>query len=312
MSLLVVGSVAYDTIKTPHGEAPDTLGGAAVYSSLAASVLAPVRLVGVVGDDFAREHVDLLISRGVDVAGLETVAGGKTFRWSGAYSEDMNSRETLSVDLNVFESFEPTLPDGFRDSRFVFLANAPPLTQLSVLDQVGDPTFVMADTMDLWIETAKDDLLRLLGRIDGISLNDAKAMQMTGSNNLIDAGRAILDLGPKTVVIKKGEHGSFLFTGENIVPLPAFPTAAVCDPTGAGDSFAGALMGEIARVDSVDEKSLKRGVVYGSVVASFTCEGVGTHRRVSGSRSEVEDRFSGFCESLAIGNSRATVPETPR
>ncbi len=300
MSLLVVGSIAYDSIKTPHGSADDALGGAAVYFSLAASHFTPVRLVGVVGEDFKPEFVELLQSRSVCTQGLEKIDGGKTFRWAGEYSADMNSRETLSCDLNVFENFEPKLPTDYHDSRFVFLANAAPVTQLSVLEQVDAPDFVMADTMDLWINIARDDLELLLSRIDGISLNDAEALQLTGRKNLIDAGRAILDYGVTTVIVKKGEHGSLVITGDRTVPLPAYPTATVCDPTGAGDSFAGALMGELARTGSVDEDSLKRATACGSVVASFTCEGFGTDRLASVERAAIDSRLTEFCDGLRI------------
>jgi len=300
MSLLVVGSVARDTIRTPHGEVQDALGGAAVYFSLAAHNFTDVRLVGVVGDDFDAGDIELLKSRGVDLAGLQVIEGGRTFRWSGEYSEDMNSRETLSVELNVFEHFEPVLPDGYGDSSFVFLANASPATQLSVLEQVESPLCVMADTMDLWIDIARDELVELLGRIDGISLNDAEALQLTGRKNLIDAGQAILDMGPATVIVKKGEHGAVLFTAGAVVALPAYPTGEVVDPTGAGDSFAGALMGSLAQAGAVDEERLKTAIAYGSVVASFTCEGFGTARLAELGEDEVKDRFLKYCESLRI------------
>jgi sugar/nucleoside kinase (ribokinase family) len=300
MSLLVVGSVARDTIRTPHGEIQDALGGAAVYFSLAACNFTEVRLVGVVGDDFGDGDIELLRSREIDLAGLEIVEGGKTFRWSGEYSEDMNSRETLSVELNVFEHFEPVLPPGYTSSSFVFLANASPATQLSVLEQVESPVCVMADTMDLWIDIARDGLVELLGRIDGISLNDSEALQLTGCRNLIDAGQAILDMGPANVIVKKGEHGAVLFTAAGVVALPAYPTGRVVDPTGAGDSFAGALMGSLARDGAVDEERLKAAIAYGSVVASFTCEGFGTVRLAEIGADEINDRFLKYCESLQI------------
>ena len=300
MSLLVVGSVARDTIRTPHGEVQDALGGAAVYFSLAACNFTKVRLVGVVGDDFSESDIDLLGKRDIDLAGLQVVEGGRTFRWSGEYSEDMNSRETLSVELNVFEHFEPVLPGGYTDSSFVFLANASPSTQLSVLEQVESPVCVMADTMDLWIEIARDELVELLGRIDGISLNDAEALQLTGCSNLIDAGRAILDMGPDTVIVKKGEHGAVLFTAAGVVALPAYPTGEVVDPTGAGDSFAGALMGSLSRAEAVEVEGLKTAIAYGSVVASFTCEGFGTARLAEIDADEINDRFLNYCESLQI------------
>ncbi len=294
MSLLVVGSVAYDSIKTPHGEVSDALGGSAVHFSLAARPFTPVRLVGVVGEDFAVRDVEFLAQRAIDMAGLERVAGGKTFRWSGEYSSDMNSRETLSVELNVFEDFQPRIPAAFTDSRFVFLANGSPVTQMSVLDQMVDPRFVMADTMDLWIRIQHQELLRLIERIDGLLLNDSEALLLTEAPNTIAAGKALLEMGPERVVIKKGEHGALLFTGDRIIPLPAYPVTQVCDPTGAGDSFAGALMGHLTRKGTVDERSFKEAMAYGTVVASFTVEDFGVGRIGDISESELNERFGEF------------------
>ncbi len=294
MSLLVVGSVAYDSIKTPHGEVSDALGGSAVHFSLAARPFTPVRLVGVVGEDFAVRDVEFLAQRAIDMAGLERVAGGKTFRWSGEYSSDMNSRETLSVELNVFEDFQPRIPAAFTDSRFVFLANGSPVTQMSVLDQMADPQFVMADTMDLWIRTQQSELLHLLERIDGLLLNDSEALLLTEAPNTIAAGKALLEMGPERVVIKKGEHGALLFTGDRIIPLPAYPVTQVRDPTGAGDSFAGALMGHLTRKGTVDERSFKEAMAYGTVVASFTVEDFGVGRIGDISESELNERFGEF------------------
>lgn len=306
MSLLVVGSVAYDTIKTPRGEVVEALGGAAVYFSLAARLFMPVRLVGVVGDDFRGGDLDLLSDRSVDVSGLERVQGGRTFRWTGEYSQNMNSRETLSVELNVFENFKPKVPQAFRDSRFVFLANAPPVTQMSVLDQMDRPDFVMADTMDLWIQTAHKDLLGLLRRIDGLLVNDSEAMLLTDRHNVIEAGRAIQDLGPSRVVIKKGEHGAILFDGDHIVPLPAYPIVSVKDPTGAGDSFAGALMGYLACTVgakgrlAVEPRVFKQALGHGVVVASLTCEDFGVRRIAAASEAEVRGRFAQYREFLSL------------
>ncbi len=310
MSLLVVGSIAYDSIKTPHGEVPEALGGAAVYFSLAASLFTPVRLVGVVGDDFRREDLDFLKRRRIDAAGLERVAGGRTFRWSGEYSADMNSRQTLSVELNVFENFQPKIPRSFRDSPFVFLANASPVTQMSVLEQVERPEFVMADTMDLWIQTQHKELRELLLRIDGLLVNDSEAILLTDRHNVIDAGKAILDMGPSKVVIKKGEHGAVLFDGDQIVPLPAYPVASVRDPTGAGDSFAGALMGYLARSRSeppvpvrgtpIHPRVFKQALAYGTVAASFTVEDFGVKRIAEATELEARGRFERFREFLAL------------
>ena len=294
MSLLVVGSVAFDGIKTPHGEAPNALGGSAVYFSLAASLFGGVRLVGVVGEDFRKDDIDMLSAHGVDMAGLEVVDGGKTFRWSGEYSQDMNSRETLSVDLNVFENFQPKIPQSFRDSRFVFLANGAPVTQLSVLEQVDKSAFVMADTMDLWIQIQHGELLQLLERVDGLSLNDSEALLLTDRNNVIDAGLAILGMGPTTVVIKKGEHGSLLFTRDQIVPLPAYPTRQVKDPTGAGDSFAGAMMGYLAKIGEVTPTTLKQSLGFGTVVASFTVEDFGPDQLAAVEEGELAQRYAEY------------------
>jgi sugar/nucleoside kinase (ribokinase family) len=300
MSLLVVGSMAYDTIRTPHGGAENALGGSAVYFSIAASLLAPVRLVGVVGGDFAKAHVDLLQERGVDTGGLEVIPNGKTFRWAGEYSADMNHRETLSVHLNVFEDFQPKIPANFRDSRFVFLANAAPLTQLSVLDQIDDPEFVVADTMDLWISTARDDLLALLRRVDGIVINDSEAHLLTEESNMIRAGKKIQALGPAFVILKKGEHGALLFCSDYVVPLPAYPTPNVVDPTGAGDSFAGGMMGFIAKIGRVDDAALRRSLAFGTVAASFTVQGYGTEGLRAATPAACEERFEEYSGFLRI------------
>ena len=303
MPLLVVGSIAYDTIKTPHGEKADALGGSAVYFSIAASPPTPVRLVGVVGEDFDERHVDLLRSRSVDTSGIERVPGGKTFRWTGQYSQDMNDRETLEVDLNVFEDFQPKIPDSFKDSRFVFLANAAPVTQLSVLDQVsGRPELVVADTMDLWIKTQRDNLLTLIERIDGLVINDGEALLLSGEVNPIRAGRSVLEMGLALVVVKKGEHGAVLFTPDATVPLPAYPTACVKDPTGAGDSFAGAMMGHLTRAGRVEEEALKEAIVRGIVAASFTVEDFGVERLASVSEAELEARYDEYRGFLRVGS----------
>jgi len=276
MSLLVVGSLAFDTIETPSGRREEELGGSAVYFSLAASVFGPVRLVGPVGEDFPLALVEGWRARGIDAAGLEVVRGGRTFRWSGRYAGDMNAAETLRTELNVLGTFRPKVPAAFRDSAFVFLANTHPATQASVLSQVDRPRFVLADTMNLWIETERPALLDLLRRVDGLLLNDGEARMLAGERNLIAAGRAILRLGPKWVIVKKGEHGSFLFSADHFYALPAYPAERVVDPTGAGDTFAGGLMGSLARDGAADLGSLKRGMLHGTVTASFTVERFGT------------------------------------
>ncbi len=272
MSVLVVGSIALDTIKTPLEEHADLLGGSASYASVAASFFAPVNLVGVVGDDFPPAHLDLFTSREIDLAGLQTVAG-KTFRWSGEYMWDLNTRETRSVELNVFEHFSPTLPAAYKSTPIVLLANIAPALQHHVLDQVSAPKFIIADTMDLWIDIAKAELLSLLARVDLLILNDGEARQLTGETSLIRAGKNIQALGPKYVAIKKGEHGCLLFGEGEFFSCPAYPLEDIHDPTGAGDTFAGGLAGCLARSpDRVSFGALRSAVVSGSVLASYNVE----------------------------------------
>jgi sugar/nucleoside kinase (ribokinase family) len=299
MSLLVVGSIAFDSIKTPRDEARDLLGGSAIYFSLAARLLGPVRLVGVVGKDFPKEHLDTLSRLGVDTEGVE-VAEGKTFRWSGEYFEGMNRRETLAVELNVFGGFRPKIPDRFKDSEFVFLANGSPITQMSVLEQVRRPRFVMADTMDLWIRTERKSLLDLLRRVDGLVLNDDEALLLTEASSTVRAGKEILGLGPARVVVKKGEHGAILFTRDAVVPLPAFPIDEVRDPTGAGDSFAGGLMASLAARGNAEPGSFKAALAAATVFASFTVEDFGVRRLLSLSKEEVDARLREYCSLLRV------------
>ncbi|MHC4820839.1 MAG: PfkB family carbohydrate kinase [Planctomycetota bacterium] len=238
MSLLVVGSIAFDDIESPSGSRENLLGGSATHFSLAASSFAPVQLVGAVGEDFPMELTEGWGPRGINTAGVEVIEGGKTFRWSGRYEGDMNAAETLKTELNVLGTFDPKVPEKFRGSDFVFLANTHPATQRKVLEQMANPRFVLADTMNLWIENEREALLDLLKDIDALLLNDEEARMLSGKRNLIAAGQAILDLGPKVVIVKKGEHGSFLFSTYQFFALPAYPLETVVDPTGAGDSFA--------------------------------------------------------------------------
>jgi sugar/nucleoside kinase (ribokinase family) len=272
MKLLVVGSVALDTVQTPFGHEHDVLGGSACYFSVASSVFTKPRLVGVVGEDFPEDHVRLLKSRDVDTSGLE-VARGKTFRWSGKYEGNMMSAQTLEVQLNVFGEFDPKLPDSYADSDLIFLANGHPALQERVRASYPKAKFTLADTMNLWIETARPDLDKLIGRVDAMILNDGEARELTGQQNLFDAGRAVLNHGPRYVIIKKGEHGAILMSreGERFV-IPAMPLDTVKDPTGAGDSFAGGLMGYLATRDSVTFEDLKIGMICGNLVASFVVE----------------------------------------
>lgn len=299
-SLLVVGSLALDSIETPNGTVDHVLGGSATFSSYAAGFFTKPRLVGVVGEDFPAEHRKLLADRGIDMAGLEIERGGKTFRWKGRYHNDMNTRDTLEVHLNVLGTFQPKLPEHFRDSTHVFLANSSPAVQMQVLDQVRKPQFVMADTMDLWIAQHRDDLLKLLPRLDGLLLNDSEAQQLTDERNLVLAGEAVRRLGPKFVIIKKGEHGAMLFSADGIFVIPAYPTRAVIDPTGAGDSFAGGILGYLASDHDVPPGRLRRAMAYGTVVASLTVEGFGLDRLKTATRKEIDERLEWYRTMLAF------------
>lgn len=300
MSLLVVGSIAFDDIESPSGKESDVLGGSATYFSLAASSFAPVRLVGAVGEDFPMDLTGGWRERGIDTAGLEVVPGGKTFRWSGKYEGDMNAARTLKTELNVLGTFDPKVPPAFRDSSFLFLANTHPATQRKVLDQVERPRFVLADTMNLWIETEREALQDLLKEVDGLLLNDEEARMLSGEKNLIAAGKRILDLGPKVVIVKKGEHGSFLFSTYQFFALPAYPLDRVVDPTGAGDSFAGGLMGSLARGRAVTIGNIKRGMVYGTITASFTVQQFGTGAVAALDARTAEARYEEFLQFVSM------------
>lgn len=298
MSVLVVGSIALDTIETPFGSVDDALGGSASYFSLAASLFTDVRLVGVVGADFPAEHVSMLEAHKIDTAGLQYL-DGRTFRWTGAYQGAMNEAETLAVELNVFAEFDPRVPEVFLDSEAVFLANGLPSVQRAVREQLPGAALVVADTMNYYIENTPDELRELLGIVDGVVLNDGEARMLTGRDVLVDAGAEILDFGCAFVIIKKGEHGSLLCSRDGCIALPAFPTGEVKDPTGAGDSFAGGFMGALAGC-SVTLDSLKRAIACGTVVASLTVEGFGVSRIASATREEVDERLGDFREMLAL------------
>ena len=300
MSLLVVGTVAFDSIETPGGSVADVLGGSATFFSYAASFFTQPRLVAVVGDDFPDEHRRLFATRNIDAAGLMTEKGGKTFRWKGRYHQDMNSRDTLEVHLNVLGTFDPKLPAHFRDSSHVFLANSSPQVQAKVLDQVDRPQFVMADTMDLWISTERGALGALLPRLDGLLLNDSEARLLTDEDNLIRAGEAARRLGPKFIIIKKGEHGAMLFTDDGVFLLPGYPSGQVIDPTGAGDSFAGGLLGHLESDHSPPPGRLRRAMAYGTVVASLTVEGFGLDRLKRTDRAEIEARVEKYRSMLSF------------
>jgi sugar/nucleoside kinase (ribokinase family) len=293
MPLLVVGSVGLDSVETPHGRVEEVLGGSAVYFSWAAHFFAPVRLVGVVGTDFPKHFRELLSNRAIDTTGLKELEG-KTFRWRGRYQGTMHSATTLSVELNVFSQYEPRVPETFRDSRFVFLANGLPSLQQQVLEQMKGPEFVAADTMNHWINEKKAELLEVLKRIDALILNDEEARQLTGESNLIRAARRLQAVGPRYIIIKKGEHGAILVTPKGFFLIPGFPTEHVKDPTGAGDSFAGGIMGYLARNRTVTEETLKKAIVYGTVIASFNVEDFSIQRLQNITLEDIEGRRREF------------------
>jgi len=289
MSVLIVGSTALDSIKTPKAENPRLLGGSASHAAVAASFFSPVKMIGVVGDDFPKRYLQLYRRHGIDLAGLQ-VRPGKTFHWSGEYEENMNRRRTLKTELGVFETFTPTLPAAHKQTPFVLLANIAPSLQHHVLDQMERPKFVAADTMDLWLNIALDDLLRLLKRIDALILNDGEAAQLTNETNVIAALPKLHKLGPRYVIVKKGEHGSILSSAAGVFIAPAYPLRKVVDPTGAGDSFAGGMMGYLASAKGTVEDAVRRAMIYGSVVASFCCEGFGLNRTTRLGRADIERR----------------------
>jgi len=293
MSLLVVGSVAFDSVKTPFGEADDVLGGSATYFSTSASYFTDVSLVAVVGEDFPEKHVNFLKTRKIDVSGLERTSG-KTFRWKGSYGYDLNDAQTLSTELNVFETFRPKLPESHKTADIVFLANIDPDLQRDVLGQVEKPSLVAADTMNFWIEGKKDSLIETLKLVDILLINDAEARQLTGEHSLVKAARKIYGYGPSTVVIKRGEYGVLLFKGKSIFSAPAFPLEDVFDPTGAGDTFAGGFMGYLANTRDFGEAAMRRAVIMGSVMASYNVEDFSLNRIKSLDYREIEARYREF------------------
>lgn len=297
MSLLVTGSIGIDTVEAPAGSVQDALGGSSVYFAYAASFFCPVRLVGVVGDDCPPGFLQPLEQNArIDLSGLEIRENSRTFRWHGRYHEDINVRDTIDVELNVLEEAGPTIPQAFRDSKYVFLANTHPALQAEMLAQLERPALVVADTMDLWITTEREVLMQLLRRIHGLVLNDAEAKLLTERSNLVTAGREIARIVRGFVVIKKGEHGSLLIVGERVCPLPGYPVSNVVDPTGAGDSFAGAMMGYIASEDRVEPSVLPRAAAYGAVTASFCLEGFSLQRFLETRRADIDERMREFEE----------------
>lgn len=300
MSLLVVGSVAFDSVETPHGVVKDALGGAATFFSYAASYFTPVRLVGVVGDDFPAAHREMLEARGIDTSGLSIEKGGKTFRWRGKYEGDMNTAETLEVHLNVLSTFNPDLSPRFAETPFVFLANGSPTMQRRVLSQAKKRKLAVADTMNFWIETQRDELYALLREVDGLVLNDGEARMLTDEINLVRAGWKVLDLGPRFVVIKKGEHGAMFLSRDESFVMPAFPLADVVDPTGAGDSFAGGFMGYLASTGETDTSALKKAMAYGTIVASFNVEDFSLRRFQRTDRAEIDRRLEAYRNMMSF------------
>jgi len=300
MPLCVVGSVALDSVETPTEKRDNVLGGSAVFFSYAASFFTSVRLAGAVGEDWPAENTALLQARGIDTEGLQVVRGGKTFRWRGRYLPNMNDRETLDLQLNVLQSFDPVLPESYRRCKFLFLANGSTVHQHKTLDQCAGPSLVVADTMDHYIRTEPDGLRALLKRIDGLVLNDSEAKLLTGNDNLVLAGKAVLAMGPRFVVIKKGEHGAMFFSQHETYVLPAYPTARVVDPTGAGDSFAGGMMGYLAERDRFDSKRLKEALAYGTLIASFTVENCRLDRLRAIGREDIDRRMEEYRRMLSF------------
>lgn len=300
MPLLVVGSVAFDCVETPTDRRDDVLGGSAVFFSYAASFFSPVRIIGAVGEDWPEEHTSMLQQKGIDTSGLQIIPGGKTFRWRGRYLPNMNDRETIEVHLNVLDEFQPKLGASHQDCRFLFLGNASPVVQLNVLEQAKNAELTVADTMDLWINIQRDELGELLQKIDGLVLNDAEAKLLAEDENLVRAGHTIRAMGPKFVVIKKGEHGAMFFSEHEMYVMPAFPTEKVLDPTGAGDSFAGGMMGHLASIGRFDPQALKEALAYGTVTASFTVEDFSLDRLEKLDRSMVDQRFKEYRQMLSF------------
>lgn len=298
MSILVVGSAALDSVETPAGRVEDALGGSAIYFSTAASFFTEsIRMVAVVGNDFPQEHVAFLESRRINIEGLERVEGGQTFRWGGRYTDDLNSASTLFTDLNVYGDFQPKLPEPYRDTPYVFLANINPELQLNVLEQVNRPKLVVCDTMNLWINNSRAALMQTLEKVDILILNDSEARLLTEEDNLISAAKKILTYGPSRVIVKKGEHGAISLTETTFFSAPAHPLESVCDPTGAGDSFAGGFLGHVSSVGNTAEETIRQAIIYGTIVASFNVEDFSLERQRVLKRAEIDRRYEELRES---------------
>ena len=297
MGLLVVGSLGLDTVATPFDKVEDALGGSATYISLAASYFGgPVELVGVVGSDFPKQYLRTMEDHNIDLEGLQIVEGGKTFRWSGKYHYDLNVRDTLFTELNVFQNFNPIIPDSFKKAKYICLGNIDPVLQEKVLDQLNEPQFIVCDTMNYWIEGKKNELLKLLPRVNVLIINDSEARLLAHEPNLIRAAKKIRALGPEILIIKKGEHGALLFTEDTVFSAPAYPMETIFDPTGAGDSFAGGFIGYLYKTRDLSPESLKRAVIYGSTMASFCVEKFSTRGLEDLSYLQIQDRYREFMQ----------------
>jgi sugar/nucleoside kinase (ribokinase family) len=295
LGLLVVGSLGLDTVETPFDKVTDALGGSATFISLAASYFSgPIQLVGVVGSDYPQDYIDLLGKHNVDLEGLQIIEGGKTFRWGGKYHYDLNVRDTLFTDLNVFDKFDPVIPDNYKKSKYLCLGNIAPTLQLRVLDQMDNTQFVVCDTMNYWIEGMKDELVKLLKRVNVLIINDSEARLLSNEPNLIKAAKLIREMGPEFLIIKKGEHGAMLFADDTIFSAPAYPMEIIYDPTGAGDSFAGGFIGYLYKTRDLSPENMKRAVIYGSAMASFCVEKFSTKALENLSYLQIQDRFREF------------------
>ncbi len=293
MKLLVVGTLAFDSVETPFGKRDKALGGSANFIAVAASFFCDVCMVGVIGEDFPDAYLEAYRARGIDTAGIERLPG-KTFAWKGHYHTDINDRDTLDTQLNVVADWKPKVPESFRDAEYVALGNIDPSLQVAVLDQLTNPKLVMADTMNFWIERTHDALLGALKRIDLLSINDSEARQLSGLYNLVDAAARIRELGPRALIIKRGEHGATVFSEDNVFVAPAFPIPTIKDPTGAGDSFAGGLIGYLTNQDGQDQATMRQATIMGSTLASFVCEDFSSDRFSGLDRAEIRERFEAF------------------
>ncbi|MFH1861058.1 MAG: PfkB family carbohydrate kinase [bacterium] len=298
--VLVVGSIGLDSVKTPFGEVSDVLGGSAIYFSVAASFFTSVKLVGVVGEDFPKQHIELLKKHHIDLSGLQTLPG-KTFRWKGNYGYDLNEAITLDTELNVLASFNPQLPDVYRDIKYVFLANIDPELQLHVLNQIRKPEIVVCDTMNFWIHGKRDSLIKILQRVDIAIMNDAEARELCQESNLVKAGRIIRSWGPKQVIIKKGEHGALMFSNGSFFSAPAYPLEEIFDPTGAGDTFAGGFVGYLASCGKINDRAMRKAIIYGATLASFVVEDFSVQKTSSLNQQEIKDRYQEFQNIVHFG-----------